>query len=247
MSITHLDADHTDEDSPEGSGTLETASYEPLDPLNNDSLDLVDEDLLKDERARATGFVGKNSEVQWLRAIVLQLERTEDESAKPKSERRPSYAPSNIDQVSSFSFYSDNESIDPDFYVVPYELPAPDVAERLLNCYMSTVHDSFPILPRKLFEDQFRRYFKAVQSGSAPRLSPRWQAILNLVFAIGARYSHLTKASWRGDERDHIMYQARARKFGLSENALTNHPDVPQIQVAGLLAFYYLSVGQISR
>lgn len=205
---------------------------EPLEPLDTASLDLLDEDLLKDDRARATGFVGKNSELQWLRSIMLQLERGEESS--PISERRPSsYGVENTEQVSAFNFYLNSQSVDLDFVIDPYELPTPDTAERLLKCYISATHDSFPILPRKQFEEEFREYFRAVRRGNAPRPSPRWQAILNLVFAIGARYSHLIMARWRADERDHIIYQARARVFGLNEFALTNHPDVPQIQVAG--------------
>jgi hypothetical protein len=205
---------------------------EPLEPLDTESMDLLDEDLLKDDRARATGFIGKNSELQWLRSIMLQLER--DDESTPMSERRTSsYGVENIEQVSAFNFYLNAEGIDPDFVIDPYELPIPETAERLLNCYMETVHDSFPILPKEQFEDEFQKYFKAVRAGNAPRLSPKWQAILNLVFAIAAKNSHLVKARWRADERDHIIYQARARVFGLNEFALTSHPDVPQIQVAG--------------
>jgi hypothetical protein len=137
--------------------------------------------------------------------------------------------------------------VDVDFFVDPYDLPSQDIAERLLGYYMSKVHDSFPILPRKIFEDQFRTYFTAFANGNAPRLSPRWQAILSLVFALGARYSHLSKASWRADARDHSIYQARARTFGLNEQTIAHHPDVPQIQGLGLLAFYWLSVGQVSE
>ena len=212
------------------------------DELDTESLDLLDEDLHINDRARATGFVGKNSEVQWLRAVaVAQLDRVD-------GERRGSFAAGiGTEQISSYSFWTDTESVEIDFYVDAYELPPFEIAERLLECYMNKVHDSFPILPRKTFEDQFRKYFTALQNGNAPRLSPKWQAILNLVFAIGAKYSHLSKASWRADERDHLIYQARARAFGLNDSTMTSHSDVPQIQSLGLLAFYWLSVGQVSR
>lgn len=214
--------------------------------LDTDSLDLLDEDLHISDRARATGFVGRNSEVQWLRAAALaQNDRPDDELG---GQRRGSFAPGlTNEQISSYSFWSDAENVDIDFFVDPYDLPQLEIAERLLACYMSKVHDSFPILPRKTFEDQFRKYFAALSNGNAPRLSPKWQAILNLVFAIGAKYSHLSKASWQADARDHLIYQARARAFGLNESTMTDHPDMPQIQSLGLLAFYWLSVGQISR
>jgi hypothetical protein len=110
---------------------------------------------------------------------------------------------------------------------------------------MLKVHDSFPILPRKAFEDQTRVCFRALRNGNPLHLSPNWQAVLNLVFAIGANYSYFHNTSWRAD--DHLMYQARARAFGLNEATITSHPDVPQIQGLGLLAFYWLSTGQVSR
>lgn len=198
------------------------------DELHTKSQDLI-EDLHVNDRARATGFVGKNSEVQWLRAAALaQLERTDDEPSA--FQRRGSYAPGlGNEQISSYSFWTDSENVDVDFSVNPYDWPQLDIAERLLDCYTSKVHDSFPILPRKTFEDQFRKYFTALANGNAPRLRPNWQAILNLVFAIGARYSHLSKETWRADARDHLIYQARARGFGLDDTTITDHPDVPQI------------------
>jgi hypothetical protein len=196
--------------SKEPSETVVAGSIEPQDPLRTESLDLLDEGLLKDERARATGFVGKNSEVHWLWSIILRLERTDDESVKTTRsgttfERCGSlYGAKNM-EMSVFAFYLNNENMDLEFFVDPYGLPMLDTAEHLLECYMETVHDSFPILPRKKFKDEFFQYFNTVRNANAPRLSPKWQAILNLVFAIGAKYSHLVKASWRGDERDHLI------------------------------------------
>lgn len=215
--------------------------------LDTHSLGLLDENLHEDDRARATGFVGRNSEAQWLRAVALaHLERVDEEPPGQSAQSNASRVPGR-DQVNSFSFWADSESVDPDVYIDPYELPQPDTAKRLLQFYMLKVHDSFPILPRKPFEDQFRVYFAAVQNGNAPHLSPKWQAILNLVFAIGAKYSHLVKADWQADKRDHLVYQARARAFSLNESTFTSHADIPQIQSLGLLAFYWLSIGQVSR
>ncbi|KAI8934733.1 hypothetical protein NX059_008423 [Plenodomus lindquistii] len=215
--------------------------------LDIDSLGLLDENLHEDDRARATGFVGGNSEVQWLRTVALSpVERSDEDAARATARCKASCVPGR-EQVSSFSYWADGENVCLDVYVDPYELPQPEAAERLLQCYMLKVHDSFPILSKTNFLHQYQVYFRALQNGNAPRLSPRWQAILNLVFAIGAKYSHLVKASWRADERDHLIYQARARAFGLDESTLTSHADIPQIQSLGLLAFYWLSVGQVSR
>jgi len=232
-------------------GAHEGRDYTSVDDVEDvdtyASSSLLDENLLENDRARATGFVGRSSEVQWLRAVALaQLERANDESVGQAAQRRASCVPGS-EQVSFFSYWMDGENTDLEPFIQPYEMPPPEAADRLLQCYMLKVHDSFPILPRKPFEDQCRTFFRALHNGNAPRLSPKWQAILNIVFAIGARYSHLIKASWRADERDHLIYQARARTFGLNETALVNHSDLPQIQSLGLLAFYWLTVGQVSR
>lgn len=236
--------DTNEEESHRSRGVFGADMGELLERLNTESLDLVDENLHETDQARATGFVGPNSEVQWLRTFLL-LERGDSDTAT--SERGSSANTANNEQVSTVTFYLDSKNIDLEFNVDPYELPTADVAEQLLNIYLDKVHDSFPILPRKLFQDQCQRYFEALRHRSALRLSSKWQAILNLVFAIGAKYSHLIKVNWQADERDHLIYQARASAFAWNENTIGQHPDLPQIQVAGLLAFYHLSVGQVSR
>ena len=188
--------------------------------------------------------MGKNSEVQWLRTL-LYPERLHDGSMHGL--RASSATSRDSDQVSLVTFYLDADNTDLDSVVDAHELPTSKTAQRLLATYMENVHDSFPILPKKLFEDQVRKYFEGEKKGVAPRLNLKWQAILNLVFAIGARYSYLVKAEWAAEERDDRIYQARARKCAWDEATLSQHPDLLQIQVAGLLAFYYLSTGQVSR
>jgi hypothetical protein len=153
--------------------TVVAGSIEPQDLLHTDSLDLLDEDLLKNERARPTGFVGKNLEVHWLRSIILQLERTNDESVKTTLSRKMSercgllYGVKSI-KMSAFAFYLNNGNVDLDLFIDLYSLLMPDTVERLLRCYMATVHDSFPILLQKRFKDEFLRYFKAARNADAP-------------------------------------------------------------------------------
>ncbi|KAI1663940.1 Fungal specific transcription factor domain containing protein [Pyrenophora tritici-repentis] len=232
-------------DTQSSQGSVDVGNADFFERHETEGLDLLDEDLHSRDEARATGFVGKSSEIQWLRTVALaQGERIDGDWPGAVPQRQHAYA-SGSDQVSSFSFWVDSDDVSIDFYVNAYELPQPELAEHLVQCYMLKVHDSFPILPRKAFGDQTRAYFAALRSGNAPRLNPKWQAILNLVFAIGANYAYLLNKDWDGG--DHIIYQARARAFGMSEAAMTSHPDVPQIQGLGLLAFYWLSTGQVSR
>ena len=218
-------------------------SFGRLHEWNTESLDLLDEDLHENERSRATGFVGQSSDVQWLRSFLL-LERIDGDVT---FEGESPFCATYYEQVSAVTYYLDHESIEIEGQVDPYSFPEFHVVEKLLYTYMNKVHDSFPILPRKLFENQCRNYFDSLRHGSAPRLNIKWQAILNLVFAIGAKHSRLVTASWRADERDHVIYRARAQALALNRPALEQHPDLPRIQVMGLLAFYYLSIGQVSR
>jgi hypothetical protein len=145
--------------------TVVAGSIEPQDLLHTESLDLLDEDLLKNERVRPTGFVGKNLEVHWLRIIIQRLERTNDESVKTTLSRKMSercgslYGVESI-EMSVFAFYLNNGNVDLDFFIDLYSLLMPETVERLLGCYMTTVHDSFPILLQKRFKDEFLRYFK---------------------------------------------------------------------------------------
>jgi len=235
---------------------------------SNDDLGLVDEDLFRSHKSRATGFVGQNSEVQWFRNLKNKIESAErarptnrlpygppgssSEAAAQRvdashARQKPSQ-PGNIPHVSDSSFYLDGDDLEVDVVVDPYELPLPEIAEVLFNFYMQTVHTSFPVLP-KTFAVQFYKYNESVKQGRPYQLPESWRAILNLVLAIGAQYSHLAQTEWRAHENDHVLYMTRAvRILGLDRMvASTAAPTLPLIQATGLLSLYYLTVGQISR
>jgi hypothetical protein len=55
---------------------------------------------------------------------------------------------------------------------------------------------------------------------------------MNLIFAIGAQYSHLINAVWAGDERDHRVYMNRAiRLLGLKDTLVViSGPDLRTVQ-----------------
>ncbi|ORY19882.1 fungal-specific transcription factor domain-domain-containing protein [Clohesyomyces aquaticus] len=221
---------------------------------SNDDMDLLDEDLLSSEQSRATGFVGKNSEIQWFRRLHHEVARPDEaggryegpygppgdnpEAASQRLEamrRRQAKDPGPPSHLSNFSFYLDDEKLETVAGVDPYALPPLVVAERLFNCYMDSIQNSFPILAERIFRNQFHQYYAS------------WQAILNLVLAIGAVYSHLTEAYWRSDERDHVIYHSRACALGLRDFSWISNPDLSQMQITGLQALYYLVIGHINR
>ncbi|CAN9241289.1 unnamed protein product [Alternaria alternata] len=221
---------------------------------SDDGSQLLDEDLLRNSESRATGFVGQNSEIQWLRDLKTQIgsrasegwERpygslyklqgsnkeavVQREDALHTQQQSPKVG--NISRVSDSTFYLDSDDLDVDIMVDPYELPSPETAEKLFDCYMRTIHDSFPIVS-DVFEDQFRRYNNSAKRNRIYQVPEHWQATLNLVLAIGAQYAHLIQAEWRADERDHLIYMTRAIRILRLDKVATSlrAPSLPIIQV----------------
>lgn len=216
---------------------------------SNEDLDYLDEDLLRTRESRETGYVGQNSEVQWLRSVQRQSqsigdepyglshgppgvgEHASNERSKALHERREQAGSAPIRHVTDATFYLDSDNIELDIAVNPYELPDPEIAEQLLHCYTSTVHSTFPLLPSS-FEDQVRRFISSLKQGKAFTVPDRWRALLNLVFAVAAKYSHLIRAEWKGDERDHLVYMTRASQLlGMNNSVMfTSAPDMALVQ-----------------
>ena len=229
--------------------------YVPHDTFNtshrytacsSDRVASLDEDLHASDSARAIGYIGMSSEVRWLQSIAATRSQQVGNGVEPSAQ---SYESQSIEtQASSLSYWTDGTDVRPtETDIDPHELPPIGLAKKLLSCYLLKVHDSFPILPRATFESQFRMYFTALQHGNPPRLTPKWQANLNLVFAIGAKYSLLADDGQHVDRCDHSVFQARANALSSDEIEQTESVNVPQIQYFLLLAFYHLCIGQVSR
>ena len=186
---------------------------------SNEDLDAMDEDIMRNEETRATGFLGKNSEIQWLRKLRHDADNSRDnkESSlagpygppgeteeadamrRDAMQRRKERNPVPRVSTSSLSFFLDDEPFDLDFEVDPYELPPFETAEPLFRLYMESIHDSFPVLAKKSITGHFYHYYAAVGRDMPYKLPRKLQAMLNLVFAIGSVYLHLIEAEWQTD------------------------------------------------
>ncbi|KZM19463.1 DNA binding [Ascochyta rabiei] len=237
---------------------------------SNDETDMLEENILQSSDSQAIGYIGKSSEVQWLQRLQQETEHAEQSSARPGSPSRPGspYGPPGTGSkaakrrmealkqrqqekphipISTSTFYLDNEGTGVDYTVEPYKLPPVEVAQRLLDHYMNTVQDAFPMLPKHTFTDQVRQYYTSMAQGTPYHVPGKWLAILNLVFAIGARYSYLTGADWQADSRDHVIYQSRAHMLNMDEPSLVHQPDLMRVQMTALFAFYSSAVGNVNR
>lgn len=123
---------------------------------------------MRTREARETGYVGQNSVVQWLSSVQRQTEHIGLEPrgqpyGPPGSDRiavsarsdalharqktaRDSFLPSLARHITDCTFYLDSDELDFDIITDPYMDPEPEVAKRLFDCYLRTVHPSFPLV-----------------------------------------------------------------------------------------------------
>jgi len=223
--------------------------------------DRIEEDFSRSERAQATGFMGKNSEIRWMQRLWREADKSSHmqdsdhangsnnilfHEASESGIGSPPLPLSDVREdfsIASANYYLDDLGISVPGTVEPYEIPPRKIANKLFDAYLALVHPSFPIIGKVVFTSQYRSFF------DQPSRKPghKWLAILNMIFAIAAKYSHLVQADWRADDRDHLIYFTRARKLSMNGDALFSHPDLQQVQVEGLVAFYFLATGQINR
>ncbi|KAJ6115756.1 hypothetical protein N7523_006173 [Penicillium sp. IBT 18751x] len=206
-----------------------------------EAVDRVEEDLNRTENSRATGFMGKNSEITWMQR--LQREAVHRSQGLPGS-LEPGQSKRQDDDLAlhAVNYHLDDLDISVPGPIEIYAMPPREQADQLFDDYLRTVHPFFPIINRPLFRAQYTTYF---ESNAQP--GDKWLAILNMIFAIGAKHAHLVEAPWAGDEKDHLTYLTRARILSMNGDVLFSHPDLQQVQVEGLIAFYLLSSDQINR
>ncbi|KAJ5988506.1 hypothetical protein N7481_003716 [Penicillium waksmanii] len=196
--------------------------------------DYTDEDFNRDEASQAMGFVGEHSEVTWL----YRLKRDLDKGAFTPVGDMPDQP-----SVSSLNYFLDDLDIPvPDDIDVSVR-PPQQIADRLVESYLQTIHPDFPIIGKETFLNQYQSFY------SNPNVRPgkRWTAVLNLVFAIAAKHCHLLQNQCQGNYTDHLAYFARAWRLNIGSVGLLDHPNLQQVQVEGLAAFYLLSTGQVNR
>lgn len=200
------------------------------------TIDHTEEDFNRDEKVQAMGFVGEHSETAWLYRLKRDLDH---ESNTPVGENTTIDRPS----ISSVHYFRDDTEISiPDSSDLTTR-PPQHLADKLVDDYFQAVHPAFPIIGKGVFLGQYRSLY------SNPNVRPgkRWLAVLNLVFAIAAKHSSLAESQSLVDPGDHLVFFARAWRLSIGNVALLDHPNLQQVQVEGLAAFYLLATGQVNR
>lgn len=220
---------------------------------SNGSMDRISEDFNRDAATKATGFYGKNSELTWMQKLKKQVaahgtdNEDYDQSTNVGDGSLASQAhgvDDGLAPINASSYHCDDLSIFVHEQVDPFEIPMKITADALFHSYLDTIHPSFPIIGKNTFMQQYNAYF---DSPDQRRPNQNWLAILNMIFAIGAKYSHLVQAEWRGNSDDHLVYFTRARMLGFNADAILGHAELQKVQIAGLMAFYLMATDQINR
>lgn len=221
---------------------------------STESLDHITEDFNQSLATRATGFMGKNSEVTWMQRLKKETILSSDlnDKAVPTLQTDAdgnSTSPlldvpgAGMTPINESTYHCDDLTILIPDRVDPNEVPPRQIADALFQIYLDTVHPSFPIIGKLNFINQYQKFLEAPNIDTGDR----WKAVLNLIFAIGAKYSHLVQAEWRGDERDHLIYFTRARMLGFNADSVLGHSDLQRVQITGLMSFYLTAINQINR
>lgn len=249
-SSTRNKHDPDDSDSSSSVGSLE-------------AVDLVEEDLNRNETTRAAGFFGKNSEVAWMQRLEDDIEHKSSYSGSRLQSHSGSSAAVSQSQsplagaavlpsqdkwdrdipIAMMNYHLDDLDIPMvSDYSDPMTVPPREIADKYFDAYMTYVHPTFSILRKSTFTGQYRQFFN--RHTQPPR---KWLGILNMIFAIGCRYCKLLDPGAGSAWEDGLVYLTRARQLSLHENVLFEHTDLQQIQLEFLVAVYLLCLGQVNR
>lgn len=179
--------------------------------------------------------MGGPSEMSWINELYQVLEKDTpflDTEASNKSQ-----------SLTSVCYFLDDEELVLDPSIDPYGRPPRHIADKLLDCYFFTVHPSFPIIAKIPFMQQYEMYYTRLDI----QPTKRWLTILNLVFALASKFAQLVSKPWVAEADSPMTCFTRARKLNFTESQLLEHPNLQQVQVEGLTAFFLMAIGHINR
>ncbi|KAJ4509196.1 hypothetical protein HRR78_006098 [Exophiala dermatitidis] len=194
----------------------------------------------------ATGFIGKMSEIAWIRR-AFEMVRPEDEGHSSFNVDRSGSGPPSKKMRDCSYFIDDTDvlAVDED-NVNPYQWPSGDAALILTEAHFHAMQGTFQFVQREDFLQKLATFRRP--SSSLPSWGERrWLAVANLVWAIGSRWLQATKLDQSIEIESHLVYYARARALGIDHRILIDHPDIERVQGIGLTAFYLLVNGSVTR
>jgi hypothetical protein len=201
------------------------------------SLDVVDLDTDRDE-TRATGHMGKSSSVTWAKRTAEECEETMQEGSLTTSHETG---------MTLVSYHTEDADVElfNTTNVSAFDWPDPDEADELVRIFFEHVYPAQPLLDRSSFMARYVQFPRGSNNLSHDDLI--WLGTLNVVFAVGAVYGHLTKIHARGIPFDHLQYLARAKLLCLDQGLLYEDARVATISALGLICLYFVTTCRLNR
>jgi len=224
-----------------------------------EAVDVVSEDLNRNEHTRACGFFGKSSEVSWIQKLEDSVGRStsaevSDSPHLDHSEGSGDSAPPNDKiardiPIAMMNYHLDELEIpDVDPQSNEFGMPPRERADEYFHAYMTFVNPFFSAIRQSTFTQQYLQYFNRL-SDPTRRVDPprKWLAVLNMIFAIGCRHCRLMDHTNIGVYDDDVVFLTRARQLSLQDNILFEPTGLQQIQLEFLVAVYLLCTGRVNR
>jgi len=188
--------------------------------------------------------MGKSSVVLWINLLKEEIKRCLDSVLASGSDKLEGGEWEQSEEI-GWTYHLDD--IDISFsgkQIDAYALPPRDLANSLINVYFETVHPLFPIIYKGLFENQFEVLYQTQDPG---KVAGKWLAIMNLVFAIGARHLSMIGEN-KADIWQHVTFFLRARLLGALDGGLVFEiATLQNVQAMGLTGMYLLASKQTNR
>lgn len=204
-----------------------------------------EEDFAQAEfKGSSRAFVGQSSGEKWVQRLETEL------SSPLEEDRQPGLRRSLPKGDKAPNFQDNPHPGDMDTSVIgnqidPYEIPLRSTADALINAYFTSCHPSFPMVIEADFRSQYDHYYAAAEPET---FSDRiFLATLQVILAISAVHAHMISAEWIGDDRDHLLYFARARVLSVEMGVLNDSVFHGQVQIFGLSAMYFMVTDQFNR
>ncbi|EXJ94592.1 hypothetical protein A1O1_02988 [Capronia coronata CBS 617.96] len=221
------------------SGENKTASSAGSPGRQGELTEVVD----LDHGSGATGFVGKMSEMSWIRRAFECVRSGGDQTVPDIGVSEISHQLTTVPDYSYFMDNTDVLAIDED-HVEQYEWPPGDSAVVLVEAYFHAMQGAFQFVLREPFLRELVDFPRHKMPSWSER---RWLAMANLVWAVGSLWLQITKLDPSDKPDGHLVYYARARALGIDHRILFDHPDIERVQGIGLLTFYLLVNGSVTR
>ncbi|KAK9462110.1 fungal-specific transcription factor domain-containing protein [Lipomyces oligophaga] len=207
------------------------------------SVDHLNEDINSFSISQPEGYVGKTSNVDWIKKIFDIVGEESNSTATGGMDDyfdNSGFINPKLTDVNSPNYNLDDLDFTLDIVDVR-ALPSKAVSDELLRYYWKTVHPSFPFVLEPLFRHQYDLFW----SGYLEDETGQWLSLLNIIFAISSFFAHISCVKTIPPQSvDHLQYYARARVL---KPDITAPGDVQHIQYISLLSFYLLATSQVNR